>query len=115
MNMEVLDLLVVALVPVLKLLLLTALGLVLALDRLNLLGPIARHHLNNVPTLSNLLLLEHIMMNYIYTYVLTCFDALILLIDNAGSLAQLIFYVFSPALVFSNLTSTMTLTSLVTL
>lgn len=38
----------VALMPVLKVILITALGLLLALDRIDLLGPNARHHLNNV-------------------------------------------------------------------
>ncbi|XP_021863739.1 protein PIN-LIKES 1-like [Spinacia oleracea] len=38
----------VALMPVLKTLLLTAVGLVLAVDRINLLGPTARHNLNNM-------------------------------------------------------------------
>lgn len=46
--MEFLDLLVVALMPVLKTLLITGVGLLLAIDRIGLLGPDARHHLNNV-------------------------------------------------------------------
>ncbi|GAV85411.1 Mem_trans domain-containing protein [Cephalotus follicularis] len=72
--MGFLDLFVVALMPVLKVLLITALGLFLAIDRVDLLGPNARHHLNN-----------------------------------------LVFYVFSPALVVSNLAETITLDELVTL
>lgn len=46
--MAVLDLFVVALLPVLKTLLITAVGLLLAIDRVNILGDAARHHLNNV-------------------------------------------------------------------
>lgn len=46
--MAVVDLFVVALIPVLKTLLITAVGLLLAVDRVNILGDAARHHLNNV-------------------------------------------------------------------
>lgn len=46
--MEILDLFIVALIPVLKTLLITAVGLLLALDRINILGEVARHHLNNL-------------------------------------------------------------------
>lgn len=46
--MAVVDLFVVALIPVLKTLLITAVGLVLAVERVNILGNAARHHLNNV-------------------------------------------------------------------
>ncbi|XP_057530241.1 protein PIN-LIKES 3-like [Amaranthus tricolor] len=46
--MGFLALFMVALMPVLKTLLLTAVGLILALDRINLLGPTARHNLNNL-------------------------------------------------------------------
>lgn len=42
------NLLLVALMPVIKTLILTAIGLVLALDRINLLGPTARRNLNNI-------------------------------------------------------------------
>jgi len=38
----------VALMPVLKMLILTAIGLILAFDRINLLNSTARHNLNNV-------------------------------------------------------------------
>ncbi|XAR58087.1 hypothetical protein NMG60_11026468 [Bertholletia excelsa] len=72
--MAFLDLFVVALMPVLKTLLITALGLVLALDRVNLLGRVARHHLN-----------------------------------------LLVFYIFTPALVGSNLADTVTASSIVSL
>ncbi|CAL5373640.1 unnamed protein product [Camellia sinensis] len=61
-RMNFLNLFVVALMPVLKTLLISAIGLFLALDRVNILGAVARHHLNN-----------------------------------------LVFYVFSPALIVSNL------------
>lgn len=46
--MKLLDLFIVAFIPVLKVLLLTALGLFLALDRVDILGKEARKHLNNV-------------------------------------------------------------------
>ncbi|KAG5255367.1 protein PINS [Salix suchowensis] len=72
--MGFLDLFVVAVVPVLKVLLITLVGLFLALDRIDLLGSTARPYLNN-----------------------------------------LLFYVFSPALVSSQLAGTITLQSLATL
>ncbi|KAK9670506.1 hypothetical protein RND81_13G205800 [Saponaria officinalis] len=46
--MGFMELFLVALMPVLKTLLLTAIGLFLALDRINLLGPTARHSVNNL-------------------------------------------------------------------
>ncbi|XP_065854987.1 protein PIN-LIKES 1-like [Euphorbia lathyris] len=46
--MQVLNLFAVASMPVLKVLLITALGLFLAFDNVNLLGPQARHHINQV-------------------------------------------------------------------
>ena len=51
--MEILDLFIVALMPVLKTLLVTAVGLLLAVDRIDLLGSDARHHLNNVSFLTS--------------------------------------------------------------
>ncbi|GMJ02343.1 PIN-LIKES 3 [Hibiscus trionum] len=42
------DLLVVAVIPVIQLLLATAVGLFMAVDSVNLLGPVARHSLNNL-------------------------------------------------------------------
>ncbi|CAK7357567.1 unnamed protein product [Dovyalis caffra] len=73
-EMGFLDLFVVALMPVLKVLLITGTGLFLALDRVDLLGSNARTFLNN-----------------------------------------LVFYVFSPSLVLSQLAETITLQSLGTL
>ncbi|KAA3454261.1 protein PIN-LIKES 3-like [Gossypium australe] len=72
--MGFLDLLLVALIPVIKVLFITGVGLLLALDRVNLLGPDARNHLNKI-----------------------------------------VFYVFGPALVATNLAQTITYESLVTL
>ncbi|KAI7750230.1 hypothetical protein M8C21_027766, partial [Ambrosia artemisiifolia] len=46
--MAFLDLFVVALIPVLKTLVITAVGLLLAIPRVDILGDAARHHLNNV-------------------------------------------------------------------
>ncbi|CAL5365997.1 unnamed protein product [Camellia sinensis] len=74
LRMGFLDLFIVALMPVLKTLIITAIGLFLAIDPVNLLGPVARHHLN-----------------------------------------QLVFYVFTPALVASNLADTITSSNIVSL
>lgn len=49
--MDFLDLFIVALLPVLKTLIITAVGLFLALERVNILGYTARHNLNNVSPL----------------------------------------------------------------
>ncbi|XVF82859.1 hypothetical protein PTKIN_Ptkin16aG0084200 [Pterospermum kingtungense] len=68
------DLLVVALMPVLKVLLVTAVGLFIAIEKINLLGPEARNYLN-----------------------------------------KLVFYLFSSALLVSNLAETITYKSVVTL
>ncbi|XP_022745772.1 protein PIN-LIKES 3-like [Durio zibethinus] len=46
--MGFLNLFIVALMPVLKVIVITGVGLVIALDRINLLGPEAKHHLNNI-------------------------------------------------------------------
>ncbi|OMO59518.1 Auxin efflux carrier [Corchorus olitorius] len=72
--MGFLDLLVVALIPVLKVLMVTGVGLFLAMDHINLLGPETRDRLN-----------------------------------------KLVFYVFAPALVGTNLAETITYESLFTL
>lgn len=53
--MELLSLFLVASMPVLKLLLLTALGSFLALDRIGILGPTARKNLNTVSSIFFLL------------------------------------------------------------
>lgn len=50
-EMGFLDLFVVAMVPVLKVLLITLVGLFLALDRIDLLGSTARPYLNNVSSI----------------------------------------------------------------
>lgn len=72
--MHILDLFVVSSIPVLKVLLVTAVGSFLALDRINLLGEDARKHFNAV-----------------------------------------VFYVFSPSLIATNLARTVTLDSVITL
>ncbi|XVF23416.1 hypothetical protein REPUB_Repub13aG0036000 [Reevesia pubescens] len=46
--MGFLSLFIAALMPVLKVILMTVVGLLVALDRINLLGPEANHHLNNI-------------------------------------------------------------------
>ncbi|XP_007018644.2 PREDICTED: protein PIN-LIKES 3 isoform X2 [Theobroma cacao] len=73
-NMVLLDLFIAATIPVLKVLLITALGLYLALDHVSILGEDTRKHMNNV-----------------------------------------VFYVFNPALVASNLAETITYESMVKL
>nr|XP_004231634.1 protein PIN-LIKES 3-like [Solanum lycopersicum] len=72
--MAFVELFVVALMPVLKTLIITAVGLLLALEPVNLLGSTARHHLNN-----------------------------------------LVFYIFTPALVASSLAETVTSSNIVSL
>ncbi|XP_057794750.1 protein PIN-LIKES 3-like isoform X2 [Salvia miltiorrhiza] len=72
--MALLDLFTASSVPVVKVLLVTALGSYLAVDRVNILGDDARKHLNNIT-----------------------------------------FFVFNPALVYSNLASTLTFESMVEL
>ncbi|GMI90381.1 PIN-LIKES 1 [Hibiscus trionum] len=72
--MGFLDLLVVALMPVLKVLLVTAVGLFLSIEKVDLLGPQASNYLNKI-----------------------------------------VFYLFNPALLVSNLAQTITYKSLVTL
>ena len=46
--MELLDLFITSLIPVIKVLLVIAVGFFLAIERIDLLGTNARHHLNNV-------------------------------------------------------------------
>ncbi|MBA0692408.1 hypothetical protein Goari_009974 [Gossypium aridum] len=46
--MGFLDIFIVALMPVLKVILMTGIGFFIALDRIKLLGPEANHHLNNI-------------------------------------------------------------------
>ncbi|XP_062174650.1 protein PIN-LIKES 3-like isoform X2 [Alnus glutinosa] len=72
--MGFLDLFIVALMPVLKILLITAVGLLLGTERIDILGANARSYLN-----------------------------------------RLVFFVFSPSIIFSNLSDTITLDSLATL
>ncbi|KAL5818893.1 hypothetical protein ACOSQ4_022735 [Xanthoceras sorbifolium] len=72
--MGLLNLFVTALIPVLKVLLVTGVGLFLALEPINLLGP-----------------------------------------DSRLSLNKIVFFVFSPSLILSNLSQTITLQSLLTL
>ncbi|XP_027078462.1 protein PIN-LIKES 3-like [Coffea arabica] len=72
--MGFLALFIVALIPVLKTLIVTAVGLFLALEKVDILGDTARHHLNN-----------------------------------------LVFFVFTPALVSSSLAETITMSSLIKL
>jgi hypothetical protein len=63
--MDIWKLFFVALMPVLKVLLLTAVGVFLAIERVGILGADARNHLNNVSICLVLLLLS--LSVYIYT------------------------------------------------
>ncbi|KAL6345910.1 hypothetical protein AAG906_025190 [Vitis piasezkii] len=67
--MGLLDLFVAALVPVLKVLLLTAVGSLLAIDRIGILGEDARKHLNSVSLFCNL--------NYFFQLYMYCFRIII--------------------------------------
>lgn len=67
--MGLLDLFVAALVPVLKVLLLTAVGSLLAIDRIGILGEDARKHLNSVSLFWNL--------NYFFQSYMYCFRIII--------------------------------------
>ncbi|XP_024956200.2 protein PIN-LIKES 1 isoform X2 [Citrus sinensis] len=76
--MKILDLFIAAFIPVLKVLLLTALGLFLALDRIDILGDLARQHLNKVvffvfnPALVGSSLADHITAEGIGMLMLCC-------------------------------------------
>ncbi|CAN1349090.1 Protein PIN-LIKES 1 [Linum perenne] len=84
---KLLDLLVASLIPVIKLLIITALGSFLALDSVDILGMEARKHLNNVVffvfnpalvatnlakyiTLNNLLFLWFMPLNILFTFII---------------------------------------------
>lgn len=121
------DLLLVALVPILKVLIITGAGLFLALERIDLLGPIARHHLNNVSLQvtsneiqdSRLLKFQSLPVSNHNATVkrvqcLFCFFRQ----DTVRSHVcywQIVYYVFSPALVVCYLAETITLQSLLQL
>ncbi|GMI80563.1 hypothetical protein HRI_001725600 [Hibiscus trionum] len=97
--MGFMDLFIVALMPVLKVILITGVGLLLAVDGINLLGPEARHHLNNVRKCFASTASCHGLM---IPKPKTCFSV---------SDVQLVFYVLGPALVGSNLAETVTFQS----
>lgn len=96
--MELLSLFITSVIPVIKVLLVLAIGLFLATGSVDLLGPNARHHLNNVSL--NL---------YIYIY---CIDKGLMI---TKSYEQLVFYVFLPALIGCRLADMSTVKSLETL
>ncbi|KAL4388557.1 hypothetical protein GQ457_09G028400 [Hibiscus cannabinus] len=80
--MEIFHLFIIPLMPVLKVLLVIIVGLILATQRFDLLGPDARHHLNNVTN----------------SFQFLC--------------TQMVFYVFYPALIGCSLAETMALEGL---
>jgi len=92
----------VASFPVIKVLLITALGLFLALDNISILGEDARKKVNQVTIPENL-----------FSFVL--FFSLCSLMERVLFLEQLVFYVFNPSLVGSNLAKTITFESVVKL
>lgn len=97
----ILDLFVAASMPVLKVLLVTGLGSILALERFDLLGEEARKHLNNV---CFMLITSYNSIATVTAQSLTC-----------GVLfcwEQIVFFVFNPSLVSSNLANSITYESM---
>ncbi|KAK1587395.1 hypothetical protein Q3G72_012407 [Acer saccharum] len=85
LTMKILDLFIASFIPVLKVLLLTALGLFLALDKVDILGEEARKHLNN--------------------FIKRCHL-------SSSDFIQVAFFVFTPALVGSSLAKYITIKSI---
>ena len=104
--MELLNLFVMAVMPVLKVLLITALGLFLALDPINLLGPDSRVSLNRCVA-ANYLIISQLMNHEFMTIKLINVS-----VDYDD---QIVFFVFSPSIILSKLSQTITLQSLLTL
>lgn len=100
--MGFLDLFVVALMPVLKLLLVTALGLYLALDHVDVMGEATRKQLNRVSY-------------FIFPSMKVDYSVLLTKIRLDDVHYQLVYLVFNPALVGSNLAKTVTLESVLLL
>ena len=102
--MGLLDLYMVASVPVMKVLLICGLGSFLALDHIDILGESARKQINNVSiNFSFIILLEQSSVT---------FSNLTELFNLCN---QVVFFVFNPALVSSNLAQTITLENIVSL
>lgn len=104
--MGLLDLFIAASIPVLKVLLITALGSYLALDHVNILSEDARKHINNVSSF------------FSYFGCVTLFHKWSDCDHFIGVLfecKQVAFYVFNPALVSSSLAGTITYESMVKL
>lgn len=97
--MKILDLFIAAFIPVLKVLLLTALGLFLALDRIDILGDLARQHLNKV------ILTAKKFQMMLYFFLKKILTKACQAVKGFGSfnVVQVVFFVFNPALVGSSL------------
>ncbi|KAF3440911.1 hypothetical protein FNV43_RR19197 [Rhamnella rubrinervis] len=116
--MGVVHLFLATVVPALKPLLLTGVGLALASDRISLSGPATRHHFEQST-------LWFMPVNVLLTFIVGSELPWILIKITETpphrqrplslvDVLQLVFYVFSPALVLSNLAETITLKSLAT-
>jgi len=109
--MGLVELLFVASMPVVKVLLITAVGLVLALNSVNLLGKDARIQVNNVtPWTLNEVLSSFFLSPFVYCTILY-----MLLITVFHLWWQLVHYVLYPALVGGNLADTITYENVVLL
>lgn len=105
--MGLVDLFIASSIPVLKVLLVTALGSYLALDRVDILGDDARKHLNNVSLQQTHLCVRVCVLFRVNQSFILSFPKLLC--------QQITFYIFSPALVSSNLAKTITYQSMVEL
>lgn len=108
--MGLLDLLIASSIPVLKVLLITAIGSYLALDHVDVLGEDARKHVNNVSCCwrLNLICLPR-QLPRIQTQLRTVESLTTFFVCLCE---QVVFYVFNPALVSSNLAETITYDSM---
>jgi len=98
MRMRLLDLFITSSIPVAKILLITGIGFYLALDQVNILNHDARKQLNNVSVFRHMHSHSPILVN-LFSYEFW--------------FLQIVFYVFSPSLVASSLSETITYESMV--
>lgn len=99
MTMRLLDLFITSSIPVAKILLITGIGFYLALDQVNILNQDARKQLNNVS------FFRHITIHRFWLIYCSLMSFVLFL--------QIVFYVFSPSLVASSLSETITYESMV--
>lgn len=108
MKMKLLQLFITASIPVLKTLLITALGSYLATERVNILGEDTRKHLNSVCIPGYFFFLHFSYWSNEVNWWLVLY--IIGFIDE-----QVAFFVFNPALVGSSLAETITYDSMIKL